>query len=58
MWQRFVVVEIRIGKIREMRFYLIFSFFRFKGADKQMMNLFKGSDDFGFSNFIWLDRDI
>ena len=54
-WRRFVVVEIRIGKIQEMSFYLIFSFFRFKVADKQTMNLFEGSEDFRFSNFIWLD---
>ena len=30
----FVVIEIRIGKIQEMCFYLIFCFFGFKVADK------------------------
>ena len=58
MWRRFVVVEIRIAKIREMRFYLIFSFPEFKVANKRAMNLFKGSEDFRFSNFIWLDKEV
>ena len=49
MCRRFAVVEIRIGKIREMRFYLIFSFLRFKVVDKRMMNLFKGNEHFEFS---------
>ena len=40
-WRRFIVVEIRIGKTREMCFYLIFSFFGFKVADKRTMNLSK-----------------
>ena len=38
-----------------MRFYLTFGFLRFKAFDKRTMNLFKGSEDFGFSNFKWLD---
>ena len=57
-WRKFVVVEIRIGKIREMCFYLTFSFFGFKVADKQTTNLFEGSEDFEFLNFIWLDKEI
>ena len=28
---------------------------KFKVVKKRTMNLFKGSEDFGFSNFIWLD---
>ena len=56
-WRRFVVVEIRIGKIRQMRFYLTFGFLGFKIVNKGTMDLFKGSEDFGFSNFIWLDRE-
>ena len=36
MW-RFLGVEIRIGKIGEMCFYLIFSFFGFKVADKRLI---------------------
>ena len=32
--EKVVVVEIRIGKIREMYFYLTFSFFGFKVVDK------------------------
>ena len=39
-----------------MCFYLIFGFFRFKVVDKRTLNLFEGSEDSGFSNFIWLDR--
>ena len=27
----------------------------FEIVNKRTMNLFKGSEDFGFSNFIWLD---
>ena len=53
MW--FVVVEIRISKIQEMRYYLSFGFLRFKVVNERTMNLFKGSKDFGFANFIWLD---
>ena len=34
-----------------MRFYLTFGFLRFKIANKGTMNLFKDSEDFGFSNF-------
>ena len=41
-------MEIRIGKIQEMCFYLIFSFLVFKVVDKGTMNLFKGSEDSGF----------
>ena len=48
MWRRFVVVEIRISKRREMRFYMNFSFFIFKVINKRMMNLFEGSEDFDF----------
>ena len=57
-WRRFVVVEIRIGKIREMRFYLTFSFLRLKVVNKRTMNLFKGSQDFIFLNYISLDREV
>ena len=39
-----------------MRFYLTFGFLGFKVVKKRTMNLFKGSEDFGFSSFIWLDR--
>ena len=38
-----------------MSFYLTFGFLVFKVVNKGTMNLFKGSEDFGFSNFIWLD---
>ena len=38
MLRRFVVVEIRIGKLQEMRFYLIYSFLGFKVVDKRLMN--------------------
>ena len=55
MWKRFVVVKLRIPKIQEMRFYQIFGFLRFKVVKKRTMNLFKGSEDFGFFTFIWLD---
>ena len=54
-WTWFVVVKIRVSKIQEMRFYLNFGFLGFKVVKKQKMNLFKGSEDFGFLNFIWLD---
>ena len=50
-----VVVKVRIGKIQDMRFYLTFGFLGFKVVKKRTMNLFKGSEDFGFSNFVWLD---
>ena len=39
-----------------MRFYLTFAFLGLKVVNKQTMNVFKGIEDFGFSNFIWLDR--
>ena len=55
MWRRFVVVEIRISKIGEVGFYLNFGFLEFKAAKKRTMNLFTGSEDFGFSVFIRLD---
>ena len=55
MWRSFVVVKIRISKMREIHFYLTFGFLGFKVVKKWMMNLFKESEDFGFSNFIWLD---
>ena len=38
-----------------MHFYLTFGFMGFKVVNKRTMNLSKGSEDFGFSNFIWLD---
>ena len=53
--RRLVVVKTRISKIREIRFYLTFGFLGFKVVNKRTMNLFKGSEDFGYSNFIWLD---
>ena len=37
-----------------MRFYLTFGFIGFKIVNKGTMDLFKGSEDFGFSNFMWL----
>ena len=52
MPRRLVVVKIRIRKIREMRFYLTFGFLGFKVVKKWMMNLFKGSEAFRFSNFV------
>ena len=55
MLRRFVVVEIKISKVREMQFYLTFGFLGFKVVNKRTMNLSKVSKDFGFSNFIWLD---
>ena len=58
MWRRFVVVEIRISKIEEMRFYLNFAFLGFKVVNKRAMNLFKGGEDFEFSNFVWLDSKV
>ena len=36
-----------------MCFYLIFSFLGFKVITKRTINLFEGSEDFVFSNFIW-----
>ena len=54
----FVVVEIRIGKIQQMCFSLIFNFLGFKVVNKQTVNLFKGSEDFRFLSFIWLDREV
>ena len=38
-----------------MSFYLTFGFLVFKVVNKGTMNLNEGSEDFGFSNFIWLD---
>ena len=35
--------------------YLNFGFLGFEVVKKRIKNLFKGSEDFGFSNFIWLD---
>ena len=59
MWRRFVVVEIRIGKIREMWFYLIFSFLEFKVVDKRTMNLFEGSEISDFRIlFGWIEKYI
>ena len=41
-----------------MRFYLILNSLGLKVVDKQTMNIFKGSEDLEFSNFIWLDREV
>ena len=41
-----------------MTFYLHFSFFGFKVVGKRTMDLFEGIEDFGFSNFTWLDRKV
>ena len=38
-----------------MHFYLTFGFVGNKIVNKGTMDLFKGSEDFGFSNFMWLD---
>ena len=54
MWGRFVAVELKINKIKEIRLYLTFSFFGFKVVNKQTINLFKDSEDFEYLNFIWL----
>ena len=35
-----------------------FWFPRFKIVNKGMMDLFKGNEDFGFPNFIWLDSKV
>ena len=35
---------------------LILSFFGFKVVNKRARNLFKGDEDFGFSNFNWLGK--
>ena len=50
----FVVLETRIGKIQEKHFYLIFSFLILKVVNKITINLFKASEDFRLSSFIWL----
>ena len=31
---------------------------KFKVVNKRTMNLFKSSKEFGFSNFIWWDREV
>ena len=54
-WRRFVVVKIRISKILEVRFYLTFGFLGFKIVKKRTINLFKGSEDFRLSNFVWFN---
>ena len=41
-----------------MRFYLTFGFVGFKIANRGTMDLFKGSEDFGFSNFMRLDLKV
>ena len=41
-----------------MGFYLTFGFLGFKIVNKGTMNPFKGSKDFGFSNFILLDPKV
>ena len=41
-----------------MGFYLIFNLLGFKVVDKGTTNLFEGSEDFVFSKFIWLDREV
>ena len=53
-WRRFVVVKIRISKMREMHFYLTLGFLGFKVIKKGTMDLLKGSEDFGFSNLVGL----
>ena len=53
MRRRFVVVKIRIGKLQEMHFYLIFSFFGIKIVNKRTMNLLEGREGFGFSDFCY-----
>ena len=35
-----------------------FEFLGFKAVDKQTMNLVEGSEDFGFSNSVLLDREV
>ena len=50
-----IAVVAVVSKIREIRFYLTFGFLVAKVVKKRTMNVFKGSKDFGFSNFIWLD---
>ena len=47
-WRRFLVVKIRTIKIREMHPYVTLGLLGFKVVKKWMMNLFKGSEDFGF----------
>ena len=41
-----------------MRFYLTFGFLDFKIVNKGTMNLFKGSEDFRFSDIVWLDLKV
>ena len=41
-----------------MRFYLTFGFLEFKVVNKGTMDLFNSSEDFGFSNFNWLDLKV
>ena len=38
-----------------MRFYLTFGFLGLKVVKKQTMDLFEGSEDLGFSSFVWLE---
>ena len=52
MWRKFVVLKVTISKIQEIRFYLTFGFLGFKFIKKPTKNLFKGSEDFGFFNFL------
>ena len=44
-----------MSRIRETHFYLTFDFFGFQVVNKRTMDFFKGSKDFGFSNFICFD---
>ena len=53
--RRLVVAEIRISNIQEMHFYMTFGFIGFKVLNERTMNLLEGSEDFGFSDLIWLD---
>ena len=54
------VFSCRNKNLQDMRDALLsdFKFLGYKVVDQWTMNLFKGSEDFGFSNFIWLGRDV
>ena len=54
----FLFVKVRFSKVREMCFYMTFGSLGFKVVEKRTINLFKGSEDLGFSNFIWLDWKV
>ena len=53
-----IISSKRYYKVFIKRFYLTFGFLEFKVVKKWTVNLFKGSEDFGFSNFIWLDWKV